>query len=47
MVARLAADGAFVYAVDRNGAGLDILRVTGKAKRAAIPNDHSHHEDDD
>jgi hypothetical protein len=37
----------FVYAVDRNGAGLDILRVTGKAKRAAIPNDHSHHEDDD
>jgi hypothetical protein len=26
----------FVHAVDRNGAGLDILRVTGAAKRVAF-----------
>jgi hypothetical protein len=37
----------FVYAVDRNGAGLDILRVTGKARRAAFPNDHNRQDDDD
>jgi hypothetical protein len=37
----------FVYAVDRNGAGLDILRVTGKARRVAFPNDPSRNEDDD
>jgi hypothetical protein len=37
----------FVYAVDRNGSGLDILRVTGKARRIAFPNDQSRDEDDD
>ena len=28
----------YLYAVDRNGAGLDILRVTGKARKIAFPN---------
>lgn len=37
----------FVYAVDRNGAGLDILRVTGKARRAAIPDDPRRDEDEE
>jgi len=37
----------FVYAVDRNGSGLDILRVTGRAKRVAFPNDPNRDEDDD
>ena len=37
----------FVYAADRNGAGLDILRVTGKARRAAFPGDQRRDEDDD
>jgi hypothetical protein len=36
----------FVYIVDRNGAGLDILRVTGKARRIAFPNDPTLSEDD-
>jgi len=37
----------FVYAVDRNGSGLDILRVTGRARRVAFPNDPDRSEDDD
>ena len=37
----------FVYAVDRNGAGLDILRVTGKPRRIVFPNDPVRNEDDD
>jgi hypothetical protein len=37
----------FVYVVDRNGAGLDILRVTGKARRIAFANDPRRDEDDD
>jgi hypothetical protein len=37
----------FVYAVDRNGSGLDILRVTGRARRVAFPNDPNRDEDDD
>jgi hypothetical protein len=37
----------YVYAVDRNGAGLDILRVTGKARRAAIPDDPRRDEDEE
>ena len=37
----------YVYIVDRNGAGLDILRVTGKARRVAFPNDPNRSEDDD
>lgn len=37
----------FVYVVDRNGAGLDILRVTGKAHRAAVPNDPRRDEDEE
>jgi hypothetical protein len=36
----------FVYAVDRNGSGLDILRVTGAAKRVAFPNDPNRDDDD-
>jgi len=37
----------FVYIVDRNGSGLDILRVTGRARRVAFPNDPDHSADDD
>jgi hypothetical protein len=37
----------FVYVVDRNGAGLDILRVTGQARRIAFENDPAHDGDDD
>lgn len=37
----------FVYVVDRNGAGLDILQVTGKARRAAFPNDTRREGEDD
>jgi hypothetical protein len=37
----------YVYVVDRNGAGLDILRVTGKARRIVFPNDQNRGEDDD
>ncbi len=37
----------FVYIVDRNGSGLDVLKVTGKARRAAFPNDPNHGDDDD
>ncbi|MEO5697744.1 MAG: hypothetical protein ABIQ60_11505, partial [Burkholderiaceae bacterium] len=37
----------YVYAVDRNGAGLDILKVTGKARRIAFPHDDRGHDDDD
>jgi hypothetical protein len=37
----------FVYIVDRNGSGLDILRVTGRARRIAFPNDPDRSEDDD
>jgi len=29
-----------------SGAGLDILKITGKARRAAFPNEHSHDDDD-
>ena len=37
----------FVCAVDRNGSGLDTLRVTGRAERVAFPNDPNRDEDDD
>jgi len=37
----------YVYAVDRNGAGLDILEVTGKARRIVFPKGHGGHDDDD
>ena len=37
----------FVFAVDRNGAGLDILRLTGKAKRIGFPNDRDRDDDND
>ncbi|MGZ4766079.1 MAG: LVIVD repeat-containing protein [Ilumatobacteraceae bacterium] len=36
-----------VYIVDRNGSGLDILRVTGKARRIVFENDPRRDEDDD
>jgi hypothetical protein len=36
----------YIYAVDRNGAGLDILKLTGRARRAALPHEHSHDDDD-
>lgn len=35
----------YVYIVDRNGAGLDILKVTGKARKIVFPN--SKDDDDD
>ncbi len=37
----------FVYAVDRNGAGLDILRLSGKARKIADANDRSRNEEHD
>ena len=37
----------YVYAVDRNGAGLDILKVTGKARKIVFPSGHGHDRDDD
>jgi len=37
----------YVYAVDRNGAGLDILEVTGKARKIVFPKGHGGHDDDD
>ena len=37
----------YVFAVDRNGAGLDILRLTGKAKRIGFPNDRDRDDDND
>jgi hypothetical protein len=40
-------DRGYVYVVDRNGAGLDILRVTGKARRIVFPNDTDRSADDD
>ena len=37
----------YVYAVDRNGAGLDILKVTGRAKRIGFPNDRDRDDEHD
>jgi hypothetical protein len=37
----------YIYAVDRNGAGLDILQLSGKAKKIANPNDRSRNEEHD
>ena len=42
----------FIIAVDRNGAGMDILELRGKAKRIGLGKDkdhhgHPHHDDDD
>ena len=37
----------YVYAVDRNGAGLDILRLSGKARRIGFPNDRDRDGDGD
>ena len=37
----------YIYAVDRNGAGLDILRLSGKAKRIGFPNDRERDEEHD
>lgn len=37
----------YVYAVDRNGAGLDILKVTGRAKRIGFPNDRDRDQEHD
>ena len=36
----------YIFAVDRNGAGLDILKLSGRARRAAFPHEHSHDDDD-
>ena len=38
----------YIYAVDRNGAGLDIIELTGKARRIALGQDtgHGHDKDD-
>jgi hypothetical protein len=39
----------YIYAVDRNGAGLDIIELTGNAKKIGLGKDTSHggHDDDD
>jgi len=42
----------FIIAVDRNGAGMDILKLCGKAKRIGLGRDtdipgHRHDDDDD
>jgi hypothetical protein len=37
----------YILAVDRNGAGLDILRLRGKAKKIGLGTDHGHDDDDD
>ena len=42
----------FIYATDRNGSGLDILELLGKAKRIGLGRDadipgHRHDDDDD
>jgi hypothetical protein len=37
----------YVLAVDRNGAGFDILKVTGKARRIAFPGFDGRDDDDD
>jgi hypothetical protein len=35
----------FIYATDRNGAGLDILELHGRAKRIALGVDTGHDDD--
>ena len=37
----------FIYATDRNGAGLDILELTGRAKAIGLGEDPDKHHDDD
>jgi hypothetical protein len=37
----------YIYAVDRNGAGLDILVLTGKAKKIGLGKDAGGDDDDD
>ena len=37
----------FIYATDRNGSGLDILELHGKAKRIGLGIDSGRHDDDD
>ena len=37
----------FIYATDRNGSGLDILELRGKAKRIGLGTDKGRHDDDD
>jgi hypothetical protein len=37
----------FIYAPDRNGAGLDILELTGRAKAIGLGEDPDKHHDDD
>ena len=37
----------FIFAVDRNGSGLDILELRGKAKRIGLGTNKDRHDDDD
>jgi hypothetical protein len=37
----------YIYAVDRNGAGMDILELRGKAKKIGLGTDNGRHDDDD
>jgi len=37
----------FIYATDRNGSGLDILELRGKAKRIGLGTEKDHHGDHD
>jgi hypothetical protein len=40
-------DRGYILAVDRNGAGLDIIELTGKAKAIGLGKDKGHDDDDD
>ena len=37
----------FIYATDRNGSGLDILELRGRAKKIGLGTDKGRHGDDD
>ncbi|HEV7478501.1 MAG TPA: hypothetical protein VGO02_12280, partial [Burkholderiales bacterium] len=37
----------FIFVVDRNGAGMDILELTGKARQIVFPRGHQNWRDDD
>ena len=45
--AREVDDRGYITAVDRNGAGMDILELRGNAKRIGLGQDTGHHGPDD
>jgi hypothetical protein len=40
-------DRGYILAVDRNGAGLDVIELRGKAKKIGLGTGHGHDRDDD